>query len=216
MRREHDGGSHVQLPVRLPSARRARGAIAAFVLRQRASASSCRSSRAAVQSRAAVRRTRRSTPTIGNEDADARAALAAPGRRLPEPRSARHHHRRYAAHLSSISCSATARRCATASASAAKASPGRASRRSQRKAEWPDWYPPAEMIARQPYLPRMIAGGPGNPLGARAMYIGGTVYRIHGTNEPTTIGKHVSSRLHPPHQRGRRSTSTAACRSAPR
>ena len=62
-----------------------------------------------------------------------------------------------------------------------------------RKAEWPDWYPPAEMIARQPYLPRMIAGGPGNPLGARAMYLGGTEYRIHGTNDPTTIGKHVSS-----------------------
>ncbi len=62
-----------------------------------------------------------------------------------------------------------------------------------RKAEWPDWYPPAEMIQRQPYLPRVMAGGPGNPLGARAMYLGGTVYRIHGTNDPTTIGKHVSS-----------------------
>jgi lipoprotein-anchoring transpeptidase ErfK/SrfK len=62
-----------------------------------------------------------------------------------------------------------------------------------RKAEWPDWYPPAEMLARQPYLPRMTAGGPGNPLGARAMYIGGTQYRIHGTNDPSTIGKNVSS-----------------------
>ncbi len=62
-----------------------------------------------------------------------------------------------------------------------------------RKAEWPDWYPPPEMIKRQPYLPRMVAGGPGNPLGARAMYIGGTEYRIHGTNDPSTIGKHVSS-----------------------
>jgi len=62
-----------------------------------------------------------------------------------------------------------------------------------RKAEWPDWYPPASMIERQPYLPRMTAGGPGNPLGARAMYIGGTEYRIHGTNDPTTIGKNVSS-----------------------
>jgi lipoprotein-anchoring transpeptidase ErfK/SrfK len=62
-----------------------------------------------------------------------------------------------------------------------------------RKAEWPDWYPPAEMVARQPYLPRMMAGGPGNPLGARAMYLGGTEYRIHGTNAPNTIGKHVSS-----------------------
>ena len=63
----------------------------------------------------------------------------------------------------------------------------------ERKAEWPDWYPPAEMLARQPYLPRMTAGGPGNPLGARAMYIAGTQYRIHGTNAPSTIGKHVSS-----------------------
>ncbi len=62
-----------------------------------------------------------------------------------------------------------------------------------RKAEWPDWYPPQEMIARQPYLPRMTAGGPGNPLGARAMYIGSTVYRIHGTNAPHTIGQNVSS-----------------------
>jgi lipoprotein-anchoring transpeptidase ErfK/SrfK len=63
----------------------------------------------------------------------------------------------------------------------------------ERKAEWPDWYPPAEMVARQPYLPRMTSGGPGNPLGARAMYIAGTQYRIHGTNAPSTIGKHVSS-----------------------
>jgi lipoprotein-anchoring transpeptidase ErfK/SrfK len=62
-----------------------------------------------------------------------------------------------------------------------------------RKAEWPNWTPPAEMIARQPYLPRFMAGGPGNPLGARAMYLGGTVYRIHGTNAPSTIGTHVSS-----------------------
>ena len=63
----------------------------------------------------------------------------------------------------------------------------------ERKAEWPDWYPPAEMLARQPYLPRMTAGGPGNPLGARAMYIAGTQYRIHGTNAPSTIGRQVSS-----------------------
>ena len=62
-----------------------------------------------------------------------------------------------------------------------------------RKAEWPDWNPPPEMIARQPYLPRFVAGGPGNPLGARAMYLGGTPYRIHGTNDPSTIGKQVSS-----------------------
>jgi lipoprotein-anchoring transpeptidase ErfK/SrfK len=62
-----------------------------------------------------------------------------------------------------------------------------------RKAEWPDWHPPAQMIARQPYLPRFMAGGPGNPLGARAMYLGTTVYRIHGTNRPDTIGTAISS-----------------------
>ena len=62
-----------------------------------------------------------------------------------------------------------------------------------RKAEWPDWIPPAEMLQRQPYLPRFMAGGPGNPLGARALYLGGTIYRIHGTNAPETIGTQVSS-----------------------
>ena len=62
-----------------------------------------------------------------------------------------------------------------------------------RKAEWPDWHPPAEMIARQPYLARFTAGGEGNPLGARAIYLGKTVYRIHGTNAPETIGTNVSS-----------------------
>ena len=62
-----------------------------------------------------------------------------------------------------------------------------------RKAEWPDWFPPAEMVARQPYLPRFVGGGPGNPLGARAMYLGNTDYRIHGTNDPSSIGKHMSS-----------------------
>ena len=63
----------------------------------------------------------------------------------------------------------------------------------ERKAEWPDWIPPQEMIERQPYLPRFMAGGESNPLGARAMYLGGTVYRIHGTNAPSTIGQNVSS-----------------------
>ncbi len=65
--------------------------------------------------------------------------------------------------------------------------------RISRKAEWPDWTPPTEMIARQPYLPRFMAGGPGNPMGARALYLGETVYRIHGTNQPQTIGHAVSS-----------------------
>ena len=62
-----------------------------------------------------------------------------------------------------------------------------------RMAEWPDWHPPAEMIERQPYLPRFMAGGEGNPLGARALYLGKTLYRIHGTNQPSTIGTFVSS-----------------------
>lgn len=62
-----------------------------------------------------------------------------------------------------------------------------------RKAEWPDWRPPPEMIARQPYLPRFMAGGPGNPLGARALYLGSTEFRIHGTNQPETIGHAISS-----------------------
>ena len=63
----------------------------------------------------------------------------------------------------------------------------------ERKSEWPDWLPPADMLQRQPYLPRFMAGGPGNPLGARAMYLGGSAYRIHGTNKPSSIGQHVSS-----------------------
>ena len=62
-----------------------------------------------------------------------------------------------------------------------------------RMAEWPDWHPPSEMIERQPYLPRFMAGGEGNPLGARALYLGKTIYRIHGTNQPSTIGSFVSS-----------------------
>jgi lipoprotein-anchoring transpeptidase ErfK/SrfK len=67
------------------------------------------------------------------------------------------------------------------------------SQRINRMAEWPDWRPPAEMIQRQPYLPRFMAGGPGNPMGARALYLGNTIYRIHGTNQPATIGNFVSS-----------------------
>ena len=62
-----------------------------------------------------------------------------------------------------------------------------------RKAEWPDWRPPAEMLKRRPDLPRHMPGGPENPLGARAMYLGSSLYRIHGTNEPETIGRAVSS-----------------------
>src|SRR5947207_7220743 len=63
----------------------------------------------------------------------------------------------------------------------------------ERKAEWPDWTPPPQMINRQPYLSRFVAGGPSNPLGARAIYLSGSVYRIHGTNSPSTIGGRVSS-----------------------
>ena len=62
-----------------------------------------------------------------------------------------------------------------------------------RKAEWPDWTPPGEMLKRRPDLPRHMRGGADNPLGARALYLGGSMYRIHGTNEPDTIGHNVSS-----------------------
>jgi len=61
------------------------------------------------------------------------------------------------------------------------------------KREWPDWRPPDEMLKRRPDLPRYMAGGPDNPLGARALYLGNTLYRIHGSNEPWTIGTQVSS-----------------------
>jgi lipoprotein-anchoring transpeptidase ErfK/SrfK len=61
------------------------------------------------------------------------------------------------------------------------------------KREWPDWRPPAQMLKRRPDLPKHMAGGPENPLGARAMYLGSTLYRIHGSNEPETIGQAVSS-----------------------
>jgi lipoprotein-anchoring transpeptidase ErfK/SrfK len=66
-------------------------------------------------------------------------------------------------------------------------------KRISRKSEWPDWTPPAQMLLRRPDLPRRMAGGPGNPLGARALYLGSSLYRIHGTNEPSTIGHNVSS-----------------------
>ena len=62
-----------------------------------------------------------------------------------------------------------------------------------RKAEWPDWTPPVEMLKRRPDLPTHMAGGPANPLGARALYLGASLYRIHGTNEPYSIGTSVSS-----------------------
>jgi lipoprotein-anchoring transpeptidase ErfK/SrfK len=66
-------------------------------------------------------------------------------------------------------------------------------KRISRKSEWPDWTPPTQMLLRRPDLPRHMAGGPDNPLGARALYLGSSLYRIHGTNEPSTIGHNVSS-----------------------
>jgi lipoprotein-anchoring transpeptidase ErfK/SrfK len=66
-------------------------------------------------------------------------------------------------------------------------------KRVSRKAEWPDWTPPPQMLLRRPKLPRHMDGGPDNPLGARALYLGSSLYRIHGTNEPSTIGRNVSS-----------------------
>jgi lipoprotein-anchoring transpeptidase ErfK/SrfK len=70
---------------------------------------------------------------------------------------------------------------------------GSGTERISRMKQWPDWFPPKEMIERQPYLPRFMAGGESNPLGARALYLGHTLYRIHGTNQPSTIGTFVSS-----------------------
>jgi lipoprotein-anchoring transpeptidase ErfK/SrfK len=66
-------------------------------------------------------------------------------------------------------------------------------KRISRKVEWPDWTPPPQMLLRRPDLPRHMAGGPDNPLGARALYLGSSLYRIHGANEPSTIGHNVSS-----------------------
>ncbi len=81
-------------------------------------------------------------------------------------------------------------------------------------AEWPDWNPPPEMIERQPYLPRFMAGGEGNPLGARALYLGKTIYRIHGTNQPSTIGIVRVLGLHPAAPTRTSRTSTRGSRSA--
>ncbi|GGB05816.1 erfK/srfK [Brucella endophytica] len=69
----------------------------------------------------------------------------------------------------------------------------RGTERISAKKHWPDWRPPADMLARRPDLPRYMAGGPENPLGARALYLGGTLYRIHGSNEPETVGEAASS-----------------------
>jgi lipoprotein-anchoring transpeptidase ErfK/SrfK len=80
-----------------------------------------------------------------------------------------------------------------ASASAAPASSGQGTKTVTMKREWPDWRPPAEMLRRRPDLPRYMKGGIGNPLGARALYLGSSLYRIHGSNEPETIGYAVSS-----------------------
>ena len=121
------------------------------------------------------------------------ASVPAHDGRLQDQGAVGHADRRHPEHVSSTSCSRRARPCATASASDARASPGPAPKRVSRMAEWPDWHPPEEMIERQPYLPRFMAGGPGSPLGARALYLGSTVYRIHGTNQPSTIGTFVSS-----------------------
>ena len=85
-----------------------------------------------------------------------------------------------------------------------------------RKQEWPDWHPPAEMIARQPYLPRFMAGGPGNPLGARAMYLGNTVYRIHGTNAPHDHRHSACRRAASASPTRTSATCSTASRSAPR
>ena len=91
---------------------------------------------------------------------------------LPHKRGAGHHHRSYVRAIPLCRAAQRPRACATASALAATAFNGRACLHITRKQEWPDWTPPPEMIERQPYLPRFMAGGPGNPMGARALYLG--------------------------------------------
>src|SRR5215813_10770379 len=80
-----------------------------------------------------------------------------------------------------------------ASESARRASPGAASPRSPTSASGPDWTPPDQMLRRRPDLPHHMAGGPDNPMGARGIYLGASLYRVHGSNEPDTIGQAVSS-----------------------
>ena len=104
-----------------------------------------------------------------------------------------HHRHPHLASAASTSCSPIIRRSDTASASGGRASPGPGVTRIGYKREWPDWTPPAQMLRRRPDLPRHMEGGIDNPLGARAMYLAGTLYRIHGSNEPDTIGQAVSS-----------------------
>jgi hypothetical protein len=115
------------------------------------------------------------------------------GRLVQRQAQARHDRDQHQPSAASISSCPTARRCATASASAAPASTGPARRPSPARPEWPTWTPPAQMLKRRPDLPRFMPGGPENPMGARAMYLGSTLYRIHGSNEPETIGQAVSS-----------------------
>ena len=93
----------------------------------------------------------------------------------------------------STSSCRTIRRSSTASASDGQGLPGPGATHIGYKREWPDWTPPPQMLRHRPDLPRHMDGGPDNPLGARAMYLAGTLYRIHGSNEPDTIGQAVSS-----------------------
>jgi hypothetical protein len=96
------------------------------------------------------------------------------------------------ANVASISCSPARRPCATASALAVRASSGRAPSLSPARLSGRSWTPPSQMLKRRPDLPRFMPGGPENPMGARALYLGSSLYRIHGSNEPETIGQAVS------------------------
>ncbi len=119
---------------------------------------------------------------------------AAPDGRLSDVSCIRNHRDRQAAHVN-VSLPVPGGGCATRYAIGVGRAGFTRSRvqKVSRKAEWPDWVPPAGMIKRQQYLPRWVAWGPGNPQGARAIYLGDTQFRIRGTNDPTTIGKKVSS-----------------------
>ena len=129
----------------------------------------------------------------GSRPCAASAEPAPPGSGFRDQGAGGHHRRRYRRTPTFITCSATDRAMRYGVRVGRDGFTWTGVQKITRKAEWPDWHPPTEMIERQPYLPRFMAGGPGNPLGARAMYLGSTVYRIHGTNQPSTIGKFVSS-----------------------
>ena len=121
-----------------------------------------------------------------------RGCVAHHGVMLDDRRSRRHSHHRYRQHHALLRARSGPRHSRHGVGVGREGFTWSGVQTISRKAEWPDWHPPAQMIARQPYLPRFMAGGPGNPLGARAMYLGSSEYRIHGTNDPAARSSSLS------------------------